>query len=48
MMPMAMLTRANSTCERFHKIILNEFYPITFKTKRYEKIKELQNILING
>lgn len=47
MMTMAMLTQANVIFERFHKIILNEFYPITFKTKLYEKIKQLQNILIN-
>jgi transposase InsO family protein len=32
----------NGICERFHKTILNEFYPIAFRKKLYQTLDELQ------
>jgi transposase InsO family protein len=34
--------QTNGICERFHKTILDEFYRIAFRTKRYERIEDLQ------
>lgn len=35
----------NGICERFHKMILQEFYRVTFRRKIYRSIEELQNDL---
>jgi len=32
----------NGICERFHKTVLNEFYPVVFRKKVYRSIDELQ------
>ena len=37
--------QTNGICERFHKIILSEFYQIAFRKKIYESIEMLQNDL---
>jgi len=37
--------RTNGICERFHKTVLNEFYPIAFRKKLYASIADLQNDL---
>jgi transposase InsO family protein len=34
--------QTNGVCERFHKIVLNEFYRIAFRKKLYRSIDELQ------
>lgn len=34
--------QTNGICERFHKTILQEFYPITFRKKLYSTLEELQ------
>ncbi len=34
--------QTNGICERFHKMILQEFYQITFRKKLYSPLKELQ------
>lgn len=34
--------QTNGICERFHKIILQEFYQITFRKKLYSSLEELQ------
>ena len=34
--------QTNGICERFHKIILNEFYRVTFRKKLYKTTEELQ------
>lgn len=37
--------QTNGICERFHKIILNEFYQVTFRKKVYTILDELQKNL---
>ncbi len=37
--------QTNGICERFHRIILEEFYQIAFRKKIYHSIQELQNDL---
>ena len=37
--------QTNGICERFHKIILQDFYQVTFRKKIYEDIDHLQNDL---
>jgi transposase InsO family protein len=39
--------QTNGICERFHKTILNEFYNVTFRTKVYTTLDELQKDLDN-
>jgi transposase InsO family protein len=39
--------QTNGICERFHKIILNEFYQIDFRKKIYNNMEELQIDLDN-
>jgi hypothetical protein len=34
--------QTNGICERFHKTVLNEFYPVAFRKKVYRPIEELQ------
>jgi len=34
--------QTNGICERFHQTVLNEFYKITFRKKRYSDIDTLQ------
>jgi len=34
--------QTNGICERFHKTILDEFYRVAFRRKRYETIEDLQ------
>lgn len=34
--------QTNGICERFHKIILNEFYRVAFRKKLYSSLDELQ------
>jgi len=34
--------QTNGICERFHKMILQEFYQITFRKKFYSSLEELQ------
>jgi transposase InsO family protein len=34
--------QTNGICERFHKTILDEFYRVAFRTKRFESIEALQ------
>ena len=38
----AMSPQTNEICKRFHKTILNEVYPITFRKKFYSTREELQ------
>lgn len=37
--------QTNGICERFHKTLLNEFYRVTFRKKRYGALAELQTDL---
>lgn len=37
--------QTNGICERFHKTILQEFYPVTFRKKLYRTMEELQQDL---
>jgi len=37
--------QTNGICERFHKTILDEFYRVTFRRKRYETLAALQEDL---
>jgi len=37
--------QANCICERFHKIILQEFYQVTFRKKVYSDVVALQHDL---
>ena len=37
--------QTNGICERFHKIIRQEFYQVTFRCKIYRSIEELQRDL---
>ena len=32
----------NGICERFHRIVLDEFYRVAFRKKLYRSIEELQ------
>ena len=41
----AMSSQTNGICERFHKTILQEFYPVTFRKKLYADLEELQKDL---
>lgn len=41
----AMSPQTNGICERFHKIILNEFYQVTFRKKLYGDLDTLQSDL---
>jgi len=41
----AMSPQTNGFCKRFHKMILNEFYKITFRKKLYSTMEELQKDL---
>ncbi|SDG86887.1 hypothetical protein SAMN05428952_1001181 [Nitrosomonas sp. Nm132] len=38
----AMSLQTNSICEYFHKTILQEFYQVTFRKKRYHDLEALQ------
>jgi len=44
----AMSPQTNGICERFHKMILNEFYQITFRKKLYSTMEDLQKNLDVG
>jgi transposase InsO family protein len=39
--------QTNGICERFHKLILQEFYQIAFRKKLYESIEQLQEDVDN-
>lgn len=41
----AMSPQTNRICERFHKIILNELYQVTFRKKLYGSMDKLQKDL---
>ncbi len=41
----AMSPQTNGICERFHKMILNEFYQVTFRKKLYGALEALQSDL---
>jgi len=38
-------TQTNGICERFHRTILNEFYPVTFRKTLYADLNTLQRDL---
>jgi Integrase core domain len=40
-----MSPQTNGICERFHKIILQEFYQVTFRKKLYADMESLQKDL---
>lgn len=40
--------QTNAICERFHKIVLNEFYRIAYREKLYRDLAELQADWIAG
>ena len=40
--------QTNGICERFHKTVLNEFYQVTFRKKRYADLESLQQDLDEG
>ncbi|AMK75621.1 hypothetical protein JT25_003820 [Methylomonas denitrificans] len=43
-----MSSQNNGICDRFHKIILQEYYQVTFRKKLYSELDELRKICTNG